>query len=56
VAEPPRAGAVSTDEVIMEPGLASKLLEPLKEIAPRVSRVAFLFNPTTAPYAPAPTR
>jgi putative ABC transport system substrate-binding protein len=35
----------------MEPGMASKWLELLKEIAPRVARVAFLFNPTTAPYA-----
>ena len=35
----------------MELGVAGKWLELLKEIAPRVSRVAFLFNPTTAPYA-----
>jgi len=33
-----------------EPTLASKWLELLKEVAPRVNRVAFLFNPTTAPY------
>ena len=31
--------------------MASKWLELLKEIAPRVNRVAFLFNPATAPYA-----
>jgi putative tryptophan/tyrosine transport system substrate-binding protein len=31
--------------------MAGKWLELLKEIAPRVNRVAFLFNPTTAPYA-----
>ena len=31
--------------------MASKWLELLKEIAPRVDRVALLFNPTTAPYA-----
>ena len=31
--------------------MASKWLELLKEVAPRVSRVAFLFNPATAPYA-----
>ena len=30
--------------------MAGKWLELLKEIAPRVNRVAFLFNPTTAPY------
>jgi putative ABC transport system substrate-binding protein len=33
-----------------EPTLASKWLELLKEIAPGVTKVAFLFNPTTAPY------
>ena len=31
--------------------MASKWLELLKEIAPRVNRVAFLFNPATARYA-----
>ena len=31
--------------------MASKWLELLKEIAPRVNRVALLFNPATAPYA-----
>jgi putative ABC transport system substrate-binding protein len=31
--------------------LAGKWLELLKEIAPRVNRGAFLFNPVTAPYA-----
>ena len=31
--------------------MAGKWLELLKEIAPRVDRVAFLFNPATAPYA-----
>ena len=35
----------------IEPTMAGKWLEVLKEIAPRVDRVAFLFNPTTAPYA-----
>jgi putative ABC transport system substrate-binding protein len=34
-----------------EPSIASKWLELLKQIAPRVTRVAFLFNPATAPYA-----
>ena len=31
--------------------MAGKWLELLKEIAPRVARVALLFNPVTAPYA-----
>jgi putative tryptophan/tyrosine transport system substrate-binding protein len=35
----------------MEPTMAGKWLELLKEIAPRVNRVAFLFNPATARYA-----
>jgi len=33
-----------------EPTLASKWLQLLKEIAPRVAKVAFFYNPTTAPY------
>ena len=35
----------------IEPTIAGKWLELLKEVAPRVNRVAFLFNPTTATYA-----
>src|SRR5262249_1785616 len=46
-----RPGGNVTGFIVMEPGMAGKWLELLKEIAPRVSRVAFLFNPTTAPYA-----
>jgi putative ABC transport system substrate-binding protein len=34
-----------------EASLGGKWLELLKEIAPRVTRVAMLFNPTVAPYA-----
>src|SRR5256885_1292531 len=34
-----------------EPTIASKWLELLKQIAPRVTRVAFVFNAATAPYA-----
>ena len=34
----------------MEPTIAGKWLELLKEIAPHVARVALLFNPATATY------
>jgi putative ABC transport system substrate-binding protein len=50
VASIPRPGGNVTGFVAMEPTMAGKWLEMLKEIAPRVNRVAFLFNPTTAPY------
>jgi len=35
----------------LEPTMGGKWLEVLKEIAPRVARVAVLFNPATAPYS-----
>jgi putative ABC transport system substrate-binding protein len=35
----------------MEPTLPGKWLELLKEIAPHITWVAFLFNPAVAPYA-----
>jgi putative ABC transport system substrate-binding protein len=40
----------ATGFTIMESTMAGKWLEFLKEIAPHVTRVAFLFNPATAPY------
>ena len=46
-----RPGGNVTGFIVMEPTMPGKWLELLKEIAPRVARVAFLFNPTTAPYA-----
>ena len=49
--ELPHPGGNVTGFIVMEPEVAGKWLELLKEIGPRVSRVAFLFNPTTAPYA-----
>ena len=51
VASFPRPGGNVTGFINMEPTMAGKWLELLKEIAPRVARVAFLFNPATAPYA-----
>jgi putative ABC transport system substrate-binding protein len=46
-----RPGGNVTGFTVFEPTMAGKWLELLKEIAPRVNRVAFLFNPATAPYA-----
>src|SRR6516164_7820613 len=51
VANFPHPGGNVTGFIVMEPGIAGKWLELLKQIAPRVSRAAILFNPTTAPYA-----
>jgi putative ABC transport system substrate-binding protein len=51
VASFPQPGGNVTGFNVSEPTLAGKFLELLKEIAPRVARVAMLFNPSTAPYA-----
>jgi ABC-type uncharacterized transport system substrate-binding protein len=51
VASFPRPGGNATGFSNIEPTMAGKWLELLKEIAPRVNRVSFLFNPATAPYA-----
>ena len=51
VASFPRPGANITGFIVMEPTMAGKWLELLREIAPRVARVALLFNPATATYA-----
>ena len=45
-----RPGGNATGFTILEPTMAGKWLELLKEIVPRVTRVATLFNPATAPY------
>jgi putative ABC transport system substrate-binding protein len=50
VASFPRPGGNVTGFTNIEPTMAGKWLELLKEIAPRVNRAAFLFNPATAPY------
>jgi putative tryptophan/tyrosine transport system substrate-binding protein len=47
----PRPGGNVTGFINLEPTMAGKWLELLKEIAPRVNRVAFLFHPETATYA-----
>ena len=46
-----RPGSNVTGFTNIEPTMAAKWLELLKEIAPRVNRVAFMFNPATAPFA-----
>jgi putative tryptophan/tyrosine transport system substrate-binding protein len=51
VASLARPGGNVTGFNVSEPTLAGKWLELLKEIAPRVARVAMLFNPATATYA-----
>ena len=51
VASFPRPGGNVTGFNVSEPTIAGKLLELLKGIAPRVARVAMLFNPATATYA-----
>ena len=51
VASLARPGGNATGFATIEGSLGGKWLELLKEIAPKVSRAAFVFNPTTAPYA-----
>src|SRR6516165_7362349 len=54
VASLSRPGGNATGYLILEPSIASKWPELLKEIAPRVNRIAILFNPaTTAPFVEA---
>jgi ABC-type uncharacterized transport system substrate-binding protein len=51
VASLARPGGNVTGFTALEGSLGGKWLELLKEIAPRVNRVACLYNPTTATYA-----
>jgi putative tryptophan/tyrosine transport system substrate-binding protein len=51
VAGLPRPGGNITGFIDVEGSIAGKWLELLKEVAPHVTRVAFLFNPATAPFA-----
>ena len=46
-----RPGGNATGFTPFEPSLGGKWLELLREIAPRVTRAAALFNPAMAPYA-----
>jgi putative tryptophan/tyrosine transport system substrate-binding protein len=46
-----RPGGNVTGFVSLESAIVGKWLELLKEVAPRVARVAVLFNPATAPFA-----
>jgi ABC-type uncharacterized transport system substrate-binding protein len=50
VASFPQPGGNVTGFINLEPTVAGKWVELLKEIAPRIDRVAFLFNPATAPH------
>jgi putative ABC transport system substrate-binding protein len=47
----PKPGGNITGFITMEPTMAGKWVELLKEIAPGVTNCALLFNPKTAPYA-----
>ena len=51
VASLARPSGNATGFVVTEGSLGGKWLELLKEVAPRVARVAMLFNPVVAPYA-----
>ena len=46
-----KPGGNVTGFVNLEPSIAGKWLELLKEIAPTIGRVAIPYNPSTAPYA-----
>jgi putative ABC transport system substrate-binding protein len=50
VASFPRPGGNVTGFTTMPPTMAEKWLELLKAVAPRVARLAFLFNPPSVPY------
>src|SRR5260221_8353527 len=51
IASLPRPGGNATGFTPIEDLLGGKWVELLKEIAPRVARVAMMFNPATAPFA-----
>lgn len=47
----PRPGGNITGFTDMDPAIAGKWVELLKEVAPRIEQVAMMFNPETAPFA-----
>ena len=47
----PKPGGNITGFITMEPTIAGKWLELVKEIVPQVTNCALLLNPATAPYA-----
>ena len=49
VASLPRPGGNITGFAILEPSMASKWAQLLKEIAPHIETITLLFNPTTTP-------
>jgi putative tryptophan/tyrosine transport system substrate-binding protein len=51
VASLPRPGGNVSGFTLMESTMIGKWLELLKEIAPRLARAVFWFNPATAPFA-----
>jgi putative ABC transport system substrate-binding protein len=50
VASLPHPGGNITGFINIEASLSGKWIEIIKEIVPRVTHIAFLFNPDTAPY------
>jgi hypothetical protein len=46
-----RIQPIKRERTATETSLGGRWVVLLKEIAPRVSRIAILFNPTAAPYA-----
>jgi putative tryptophan/tyrosine transport system substrate-binding protein len=47
-----RPGGNITGFTVSDPPLMGKWLQLLKEMAPRITRIAVIFNPDTAPHAP----
>jgi putative ABC transport system substrate-binding protein len=47
-----RPGGTTTGFTNFEHAMAGKWLDLLKQVSPSIQRVAFFFNPKTAPYAP----